>query len=81
MERLSYPEVAKAIGVAVGKAVRYDELTPDEWRHELISEAKSKGGEVNLRGTDHLVAQSVALPAGPALPVTDHVRQITGWTR
>jgi hypothetical protein len=40
--------------------------------------AKAKDGEVNVRGIDHLVAQSIALKSPPALPVTDHVRQITG---
>src|SRR5277367_3445637 len=78
VERLTYSEVAKTISAAVGKAVRYDELTPDEWRCELTAAAKAKGDEVNLRGIDHLVAQSVALRAGPALPVTEHVRLITG---
>ncbi len=65
----------------VGKAVRYAELTPDEWRCELISAARANGGEVNLRGIDQLVAQSVALRADPALPVTGHVRQLTGGIR
>jgi NAD(P)H dehydrogenase (quinone) len=74
VERLSYSEVAKTISAAVGKPVRYDELTPDEWRCELTAAAKAKGGEVNLRGIDQLVAQSVALRGGPALPVTEHVR-------
>jgi NAD(P)H dehydrogenase (quinone) len=77
-ERLTYSEVAKTISAAVGKAVRYDELTPDEWRSELVVAARADGGEVNLRGIDHLVAQSVALRDGPALPVTEHVRQLTG---
>src|SRR5271154_1609979 len=58
VERLSYGEVAKTISAAVGKPVRYDELTPDEWRCELTAAAKAKAGEVNLRGIDHLVAQS-----------------------
>jgi NAD(P)H dehydrogenase (quinone) len=78
VERLTYSEVAKTITAAVGKAVRYDELTPDEWSSELAAATKAKGGEVNLRGIDHLVAQSVALRAGAALPVTGHVRQLTG---
>jgi NAD(P)H dehydrogenase (quinone) len=78
VERLTYSEVAETIAAAVGKAVRYDELTPDEWRHELTLAANAKDGEVNLRGIDHLVAQSVALRAGPSLPVTGHVRQLTG---
>jgi NAD(P)H dehydrogenase (quinone) len=78
VERLTYSDVAKTISAAVGKSVRYDELSPEEWRSELTSAAKAKGGDVNIRGIDHLIAQSVALRAGPALPVTGHVRQITG---
>jgi NAD(P)H dehydrogenase (quinone) len=78
VELLTYGEVAKTIGVAVGRPVRYDELTPDEWRSELTTAARAKGGDLNLRGIDHLVAQSVALRAGPALPVTGHLRQLTG---
>jgi hypothetical protein len=62
---LSRREVAKAIRVAAGKAVRYEELTPDEWRNELMAVAKAEGGEVNLRGIEHLVAQSVAHRADP----------------
>ena len=78
MERLTYDEVASKISAAVGKPVRYEELTPDGWRAALMAGAKAKGGEVNVRGIDHLVAQSIALKSAPALPVTDHVRQITG---
>jgi NAD(P)H dehydrogenase (quinone) len=77
-ERLSNSDVAKTISAAVGKPVRYDELTPEEWRCQLTATAKAMGGEVNVRGIDHLVAQSVALRAGPELPVTDHVHQLTG---
>ncbi len=78
VELLTYSEVAKTISAALGKAVRYDELTPNEWRSELTVAANANGGEVNLRGIDHLVAQSIALRAGPPLPVTEHVRQLTG---
>jgi NAD(P)H dehydrogenase (quinone) len=67
VERLSYSDIAKTISVAVGKRVRYNELTPEEWRYELTAAAKAKSGEVNARGIDHLVAQSVALRTGPAL--------------
>jgi hypothetical protein len=44
----------------------------------LMAGGKTKGGEVNVRGIDHLVAQSIALKSAPELPITDHVRQITG---
>jgi hypothetical protein len=40
--------------------------------------AKAKGGEGDVRGIDHLVAQSIALKSAPPLPVADHVRQIMG---
>jgi hypothetical protein len=40
--------------------------------------AKAKGGEVHARGIDHLVTQSMAVKSAPELPVTNHVRQITG---
>jgi NAD(P)H dehydrogenase (quinone) len=78
VERLNYEEVASKISAVVGKPIRYEELTPDGWRAALMAGAKAKGGEVNVRGIDHLIAQSVALKSAPALPVTDHVRQITG---
>jgi len=78
VERLAYDEVASKISAVVGKPIRYEELTPDGWREALMAGAKAKGGEVNVRGIDHLIAQSIALRSAPALPVTDHVRQITG---
>jgi NAD(P)H dehydrogenase (quinone) len=78
VERLAYDEVASKISAVVGKPIRYEELTPDGWRAALMAGAKAKGGEVNVRGIDHLIAQSIALKSAPALPVTDHVRQITG---
>ena len=76
--RLTYNEVATRITSTVGRSVRYEELTPEAWRDSMRQRAVSKGGEANLRGIDHLVAQSVALKSAPELPVTDHVRQITG---
>jgi NAD(P)H dehydrogenase (quinone) len=78
VERLTYVEVASKISAIVGKPVRYEELTPEEWRAALMAGGRAKGGEVNTRGIDHLVAQSIALKSAPTLPVTDHVRQFTG---
>ncbi len=76
--RLTYKEVAATIGSIVGKSVRYEELAPEAWRDSMRQRAIAKGGEGNLRGIDHLVAQSVALKSAPELPITGHVRQITG---
>ena len=78
VDLLTYAEAAGKISATVGVPVGYEELTPERWREELMAGAKAEGGEVNVRGIDHLVAQSIALKSAPALPVTDHVRQITG---
>jgi NAD(P)H dehydrogenase (quinone) len=56
VERLTYDEVASKISAVVGKPVRYEELTPDGCRAALMAGAKAKGGEVNVRGIDHLIA-------------------------
>ncbi len=76
--RLTYNEVAATITSIVGRSVGYEELTPEAWRDSMRLGGMAKGGESNIRGIDHLVAQSVALKSAPELPVTDHVRQITG---
>lgn len=76
--RLTYGEVASTVSSIVGKSVRYEELTPEAWRDSMRLTAMAKGGEANLRGIDHLVAQSAALKSAPEFPITNHVRQITG---
>ncbi len=78
-ELMTYPEVAQMITNVVGKRVSYEELTPEAWRAELIA-GSARQGEPNVRGADHLVAQSIALKRGPGPPVTDHVRQFAGRT-
>jgi NAD(P)H dehydrogenase (quinone) len=79
VERLTFREVASTVSAAVGQPVRYEELTPQAWKAELIASSGNQD-EVNFRGIDHLVAQSVALRAGPVLPITDHVRKLTART-
>jgi uncharacterized protein YbjT (DUF2867 family) len=74
---MTYPEVAQMITSVVGERVSYGELTPEAWRAELIAGSATQG-EPNVRGADHLVAQSIALKIGPGLPVTDHLRQFAG---
>jgi NAD(P)H dehydrogenase (quinone) len=76
VERLTFREVASKVSDAVGQTVHYEELTPQEWKAELIA-ASGTQDEVNSRGIDHLIAQSIALRAGPVLPITDHVRKLT----
>jgi len=76
-EQLSYPDLAKIITDVVGKPVTYRELSPEEWRKRLVDASAAKG-EANPRGADHLVAQSIALRKSPFMPVTDHVKRLTG---
>ncbi|MBB4261344.1 NmrA family NAD(P)-binding protein [Bradyrhizobium sp. CIR3A] len=77
VERLSYPQIAEIASSVLGKPVLYQELSPDQWREELISESRAKGVE-NARGADHLVAQSIALRQRAPSPITSHVKDLAG---
>jgi NAD(P)H dehydrogenase (quinone) len=75
---LSYPQIAAELSSALGRSISYEELTSEQWRKEMIAGSKAFGGEVNIRGIDHLVSQAVALRYAPQLSVTDHVLRFTG---
>ena len=77
VEQLTYAQVAETIASVVSRPVIYEEVTPPAWREKLIA-ASTERGEPNIRGAEHLVAQSVALRSRPPLPVTDHVRKLVG---
>jgi len=77
VERLTYAEVASIVSSVSGSPVRYEELTPKAWHAELVS-ASARAGEANVRGADHLVAQSLALRANPIPVIPDHVLEFTG---
>jgi NAD(P)H dehydrogenase (quinone) len=77
VERLTYAQVADTVSSISGSPVRYEELTPDRWHTELVN-ASAKAGEANVRGADHLVAQSVTLRANPIPSIPDHVLEFTG---
>jgi NAD(P)H dehydrogenase (quinone) len=77
VERLTYAQVAAAVSSISGSPVSYEELTPEAWHAELLG-ASAKAGEANVRGADHLVAQSVALRANPIPSIPDHVLDFTG---
>jgi NAD(P)H dehydrogenase (quinone) len=76
-EQLTYEEVARTISDVAGSKVRYDELTPETWRAELVA-ASIEAGEPNTRGADHLVAQAVALRRMPAIGPTRSVEELAG---
>jgi len=77
VEWLTYAQVANTVSSVSGSPVRYQELTPEAWHAELVS-ASTKAGEANVRGADHLVAQSVALRANPIPSIPDRVLEFTG---
>jgi NAD(P)H dehydrogenase (quinone) len=77
VEQLTYAQVAETIASVLSRPVIYEEVTPPAWREKLIA-ASTERGEPNIRGAEHLVAQSVALRSRPPLPVTDHVRKLVG---
>jgi NAD(P)H dehydrogenase (quinone) len=72
VQRLTYAQIADIVSSVSGSPVRYEELTPEAWHAELVS------ASANVRGADHLVAQSVALRANPIPSIPDHVFEFTG---
>jgi len=44
----------------------------------LVARSAAAGGEANVRGADHLVAQSRALRANPIPALADRVAELTG---
>lgn len=76
-ESLTYGQIAGVLSEAFGRTVRYEVLSPEAWRAELVAAAQRRG-EPNERGADHLVAQARAIKARGGLPVTDHVSRLAG---
>ncbi|HUO38723.1 MAG TPA: hypothetical protein VMU34_13180, partial [Mycobacterium sp.] len=76
-ERASHAAIAEMIGKTTGRAVRYEYLTPEEWRDELIANA-TRSGQSNPTAAAHLSAQSVILPRHSTHLVTDDVQRLTG---
>jgi uncharacterized protein YbjT (DUF2867 family) len=76
-ERLTYPQIAERLTRLSGKTVRYEELTPDAWKKELIERLTARGAP-DLRIADHLVAQSVTLRATPRPDTPNLVEPLVG---
>ena len=57
--------------------MRYQALTPEEWRDELIANAAA-AGQSNPTAAAHLSAQSVALRRHNTHLVTDDIVRLTG---
>ena len=74
--RASHAAIAETISKTTGRPVRYQPLTPEEWRDELITNAAA-AGQHNPTAAAHLSAQSVALRNHNTHLVTDDIRRLT----
>ena len=76
-ERASHATIAEIISEATDHPVRYQALTPEEWRDELIANAAATG-QSNPTAAAHLSAQSVELRRHNTHLVTDDIVRLTG---
>jgi len=76
-ERASHATIAETISDVTGSPVRYQSLTPEEWRDEMIAAATAVGRADPIRAA-HLSAQSVALREHSTHLRTDDVQRLTG---
>jgi NAD(P)H dehydrogenase (quinone) len=76
-ERASHAAIAEMVSKTTGRAVRYQSLTPEQWRDELIENAKA-AGEADHTAVAHLSAQSVTLRRNNTHLVTDDIERLTG---
>lgn len=76
-QQASHATIAEIIAEATGHPVRYQALTPEEWRDELIVTAAA-AGRSDPTVAVHQSAQSVALRRHNTHRVTDDVVRLTG---
>ncbi len=76
-QQASHATIAEIITKATGHPVRYQVLTPEEWRDELIANAAA-AGRSDPTVAAHQSAQSVALRRHNTHRVTDDIVRLTG---
>lgn len=76
-QQASHARIAGIITHVTGQPVRYEVLTPEDWRDELIAIAAS-AGRSDPTVAAHQSAQSVALRAHNTHRITDDVVRLTG---
>jgi NAD(P)H dehydrogenase (quinone) len=76
-QQASHTTIAAIITKATGHPVRYQVLTPEEWREELIANATA-ADRSDPTTAAHLSAQSAALPRHNTHRVTDDIARLTG---
>jgi uncharacterized protein YbjT (DUF2867 family) len=75
-ERASHATVAEMISDVTGQRVRYEAITPEQWRDELIANAAA-AGRSDTTVAEHQSAQSVALRHHNTHLVTDDIVRLT----
>lgn len=75
-ESANHAAITETISRTTGRPVRYQPLTPEEWRDELLANATA--GRSNPVAAAHLSAQSVILRRDNTHLVTDDFQRLTG---
>lgn len=73
----SHDTIAKIVAKVTGQPVRYQALTPEQWRDELIANTVA-AGRSDLTVAAHQTAQSVTLRRHNTHRVTDDIVRLTG---
>jgi len=76
-QQASHAAIAEIITEATGHPVRYQAVTPEEWREELTAKAAA-AGRSDPTVAAHQSAQSVALRRHNTHRVTDDIARLTG---
>jgi uncharacterized protein YbjT (DUF2867 family) len=76
-ERADHATIAAIISTATGYPVRYEALSPQEWRDELIASAAA-AGRTDTTVAEHQSVQSAALREHNTHLVTDDIVRLTG---
>lgn len=75
-EHATHAAIAAILSEVTGRAVRYESITAEQWRRELVDHGRAVGIE-NQTAAAHLTAQSVELRQRNTHLVTDDVQRMT----
>jgi uncharacterized protein YbjT (DUF2867 family) len=69
-ELLSHDEIAEMLGIELGRTIRFEPVSRDEWARELTLQAERKaGGPVNADMALHISAVGAAFASGSKGPI------------
>lgn len=76
-ERADHATIAEILSRVTGRPVRYEAVTPEQWREQLSTNTDA-AGTTDPTAAAHLSAQSVELRRRSTHLVTDDVQRLTG---